>query len=102
MRTSKTISISMSPAQHEEVALLAKKENRTMSELVREALRQYQQTREQEEHRIDIELLEALRAVQEDAARKGLSSVSMSEIDAEIRAHRKDKRSRRNQLQPAR
>jgi metal-responsive CopG/Arc/MetJ family transcriptional regulator len=41
MRTSRTLSISMPPAQLKLVERLAKKENRTLSELVREALRQY-------------------------------------------------------------
>jgi metal-responsive CopG/Arc/MetJ family transcriptional regulator len=46
MRTTKTLSISLPPAQLKEAEKLAKKENRTLSELVREALRcyQYQQT----------------------------------------------------------
>ena len=46
MRTTKTLSISLSPAQLKEVESLAKKEHRTLSELIREALRRYQIERE--------------------------------------------------------
>ena len=41
MRTTKTVSISMPPAQLKAAERLAKKENRTMSELFREAFRVY-------------------------------------------------------------
>lgn len=43
MRTAKTVSISMSPEQLAATEKLAKAEHRTMSELIREALRRYQQ-----------------------------------------------------------
>jgi predicted transcriptional regulator len=46
MRTTKTLSISLSPAQLKDVEKLAKKEHRTLSELIREALRRYQIERE--------------------------------------------------------
>jgi CopG family transcriptional regulator / antitoxin EndoAI len=46
MRTSKTLSVSLPPAQLKQAEALAKKENRTMSELIREALRHYQRERE--------------------------------------------------------
>ena len=42
MRTTKTLSITLPPEMLIRAAKLAKKENRTMSELVREALRQYE------------------------------------------------------------
>ena len=45
MRTSKILSITLPPAMLKEAERLAKKENRTMSELVREALRYYQRGR---------------------------------------------------------
>lgn len=48
MRSSKILSITLPPAMLEEAERLAKKENRTKSELVREALRQYMQAREWE------------------------------------------------------
>jgi hypothetical protein len=43
MRTSRVVSITLPPALFEQAQSLAKAESRTMSELVREALRQYQQ-----------------------------------------------------------
>jgi CopG family transcriptional regulator / antitoxin EndoAI len=49
MRTTKTLSISLPPAQLKEVEKLAKKENRTLSELIREALRRYSYQRQLEE-----------------------------------------------------
>jgi metal-responsive CopG/Arc/MetJ family transcriptional regulator len=94
MRTTKTISVSMPPAQLKEVEKLAKRENRTMSELVREALRHYQRERLQEEARTS--LAAAMAAMQEDAARKGLAKLTMREINAEIAAYRKEQRQKRS------
>lgn len=45
MRTTKTLTISLSPEQFEAAEALAKLEHRSMSELFREALRFYQQER---------------------------------------------------------
>jgi CopG family transcriptional regulator / antitoxin EndoAI len=45
MRTTKTLSITLPPEMMTRATKLAKKENRTMSELVREALRQYERQR---------------------------------------------------------
>lgn len=42
MRTTKVVSITMPPPLFKQAQALAKQENRTMSELVREALRRYQ------------------------------------------------------------
>lgn len=42
MRTTKTLSVTLPSAMLTRAERLAKKENRTMSELVREALRQYE------------------------------------------------------------
>src|ERR1700722_6554928 len=89
MRTSKTLSVSMPPAQFKQVERLAKKESRTLSELVREALRQYQQ---KQQSPVNTELLAALRAVQEDARRSGLDKISKREIDAEVTAYRRERR----------
>ena len=49
MKTSKTLSITIPPEMLSRAEALAKKENRTMSELVREALRQYERQRWWEE-----------------------------------------------------
>jgi len=45
MRTTKVVSFTLPPAMFEEAQALAKQENRTMSELVREALRRYERER---------------------------------------------------------
>ena len=104
MRTSKTLSISLSPAQLKQVERLARRENRTMSELVREALRRYQQTqrREPRRQRINVELLAALRAVQEDARRAGLDKITNGQIHAEIAAYRREKRAKQARQQSPR
>jgi len=49
MRTTKTLSITLPPEMLSRAEDLAKKENRTMSELVREALRHYDRQRWWEE-----------------------------------------------------
>jgi metal-responsive CopG/Arc/MetJ family transcriptional regulator len=88
MTTSKTLSVSMPPTQLKRVARLAKKENRTLSELVREALRQYEQ---KQETSVNTDLIAALRAVQESAKRAGLDKISEREIDAEVTAYRRQR-----------
>src|SRR5437879_3136119 len=91
MRTSKTLSVSLPPAQLRRAERLAKRENRTLSEVVREALRQYEQ---KQETPINYDLITALRAVQSGAVRAGLDKLSEPEIDAEVQAFRRqqDKR----------
>ena len=89
MRTSRTLSVSMPPAQLRQAERLAKKENRTLSELVREALRQYQR---QQSSAVNTELIAALRAVQEDAKRSGLDKLPQRTINAEVSAYRRELR----------
>ncbi len=60
-----------------------------MSELVREALRQYQQ---RQEGAVNTDLLAALRAVQAEARKAGLDRLTGREIEAEISAYRRAKR----------
>ncbi|MGH9480658.1 MAG: ribbon-helix-helix protein, CopG family [Terriglobales bacterium] len=88
MRTSKTISFSLPPAQFQKAAQLARKENRTMSELIREALRRY------EDNAVSAAAARAafslaLKAVREDAERKGVNRLSLREINAEVAAVRR-------------
>ena len=59
-----------------------------MSELFREALRQYQQ---KQEAPVNTNLIAALRTVQEEARRAGLDKISQREINAEITAHRRER-----------
>jgi metal-responsive CopG/Arc/MetJ family transcriptional regulator len=89
MRTSKTISVSLPPVQLKRAEKLARKENRTMSELFREALRQYEQ---KQETPVNNDLIAALKAIQEDAQRAGLDKLSQREINAEIAASRRERK----------
>ena len=88
MRTSKTLSVSLPPAQLKRAERLARKENRTLSELVREALRHYEQ---KQQAPINYDLIAALRAVQESAKRTGLDKLTEREIDAEVTASRRER-----------
>jgi len=88
MRTTKTLSVSLPPAQLKRAERLAKRENRTLSELVREALRHYEQ---KQDSPINYDLIAALRTVQEGAKRAGLDKLTGREIDAEVTAYRKEK-----------
>ena len=92
MRTTRTVSISISPAQLQQVERLAREENRTMSELVREALRRYQEQQIRED--AGNALLAALRALQQNARRKGTSKLTRRQIRAEITSARRDRASR--------
>jgi predicted transcriptional regulator len=88
MRTTKTLSVSLPPAQFKRAERLAKKENRTLSELVREALRQYEQ---KQDNPINYDLVAALRAVQQSARLAGLDQLTEQEIDAEVTAVRQQR-----------
>lgn len=82
----KTILISFSPEQLGTAERLALRESRTISEVVAEALRRY------EEAAIPAEAFSmALKAVQRDAARKGMQRISRRQINAEIAAARKER-----------
>jgi len=93
VRTTQTLSISISPAQLRQAERLARKEHRTMSELVREALRRYQEQKSGED--VGNTLLAALRALQQDARSKGTSRLTRRQVTAEIRSARRDRASRR-------
>lgn len=95
MRTSKTISVSLPPEQLRRTERLAKRENRTLSELVREALRQYEQKREAP---INNDLIAALRAVQAGAKKAGLDKLTERQIDAEVTATRRARDKKIKQL----
>ena len=88
MRTTKTLSVSLPPNQLKEMERTAKKENRTMSELIRELYRRYVSD---EARREFGRALENLRA---EAARTPAGKLTMRQIDAEIAASRKDRRRR--------
>jgi Arc/MetJ-type ribon-helix-helix transcriptional regulator len=88
MRTTKVYSITMPPEMGKQVERLARKENRTMSELVREALRRYQQQPAILDVREYIRQLAptppAFRAIRQDARRKGADKLTMRQIDQEV------------------
>ena len=49
-----------------------------------------------------VEALKSLKALQEDAKRRGLDKINMDEINAEIAAYRREKRLRRTTGQKTR
>ena len=67
---------------------LAKREKRTLSELVGEALSKYELMQEMN---LDFELLAALRAVQKSAKQAGLDKMTEEEIDDEVTAYRRER-----------
>ncbi len=83
MRESKVRSFSLPPAQLKEIEARAKKENRTLSELIREALRRYLYERD----------LEDLRAKsQAKAARLGITEADVIPLIHQLRRERRDKK----------
>ena len=88
MRTTKNLTVSLPPAVKRDMERTAKKENRTMSELVRETWRRYQLTQQAS---INFDLIAALRAVQDSAKRAGLDKLTEREINAEVIAHRRER-----------
>jgi predicted transcriptional regulator len=94
MRTTKVISISLSEAQYKKAVKLAKKQNRTMSELMREALRSYEaeQQRRAEAFR---KMGEAIASMQAESVKRGLDKMTMDEINEEIAAARREMRQAR-------
>ena len=93
MRTTKVYSITMPPEMGKQAERLAKKENRTMSELMREALRRYQQPPAVLDVREYIRQLAptppALQAIRQDARRKETDKLTMGQIDREVAAVRR-------------
>jgi hypothetical protein len=92
MRTTKVYSITMPPEMARQAERLAKQENRTMSELMREAFRRYRQPSVVLDVREYIRQLAPTpppyRAIREDARRKGSDKLSMRQIDREVAAVR--------------
>jgi Arc/MetJ-type ribon-helix-helix transcriptional regulator len=94
--TTKTVSISLPPRQIKEMERIAKKENRTMSELLREAFRRYVQPQAR-----PATVVEALHLVREDARQKETNRLTQKEINAEIAADRGQHRGRKKLERPA-
>src|SRR5437660_12403652 len=96
MRTAKFVTISLPAEQLKTAERIARKENRTMSELFREALRRYQQP--QEDWRPSASALaqfkELVRLIRDDAKTTGLDKMTKAEIHAEVEAARKETRTK--------
>lgn len=107
-RTTKVYSITMPPDMARQAEQLAKKESRTMSELMREAFRRYQI--EATERRLLSDPLrsrhlaqfqELLTELQREAKQKGLNKRSMREINDEIATVRKARARKKSSKRPA-
>jgi len=101
MRTTKVYSITMPPDMAKQAEALAKKENRTMSELMREALRRYQQPQPmlldvREYIRQLAPTPPAYRAIREDARRKGTDKLNTQQIDREVALARRQRRAKKS------
>ena len=92
MRTTRTLSDSLPPSQLKDMERTARKENRTMSELVRELYRRYVSDEARREFGCALEELRA------EAAKAPAGKLTMRRIDAEIAAARRA----RKQKHPAR
>ena len=96
MRTSKTVSISLPPTQLKEAERMAKKQNRTMSELFREAFRTYQEQEVTKQYQLQ-KLKSLFEQTQSEAERNGTASITDEEINTEIKAYRQEKRQQQYQ-----
>ncbi len=94
MRTTKVYSITMPPDLARKAERLAKKESRTMSELMREALRRYDQAQASASPAMS-EVLTLLRA---EARVASLSRMSKRDIDKAIAQTRSEMRTEKRPL----
>ena len=86
MRTTKTLSVSLPQSQLRDMARTARKENRTMSDLVGELYRRYVSD---EARRAFARAVGTLRT---EAARTSAVKLTMRQIDAEIAAARRERK----------
>jgi predicted DNA-binding protein len=93
MRTTKVYSITMPPNLAKQAERLARKENRTMSELMREAFRRYAQDTARQQQLQDLKL--AVNALREEAKQTGADKLTMRQINAEIAAGRESRPERK-------
>ena len=94
MRTTKVYSITMPPDLARKAERLAKKESRTMSELMREALRRYDQA----QNSAPPAMAEVLALLRTEARVRGLGRISKREIDKAISETRGEMRMERRPL----
>jgi predicted DNA-binding protein len=86
VRTTKVYSITMPPEMAKQAERLARKESRTMSELMREAFRRYQQ----QEATKPASMVEALALLRAEAKVKGLDKLTKREINAAVAETRRE------------
>ena len=96
MRTTKNLTVSLPPAQLRDMQRMARKENRTMSELVRETFRRYQEDRQlaadPARARRLLELKQAVQELRNEAATSGLTA---RRITSEVETYRRQKQQNR-------
>jgi predicted transcriptional regulator len=86
MRNTKVYSITMPPELAKQAERLAKKESRTMSELMREAFRRYQQ----QETTKPANLAEVLALLRSEARVKGLDQLTKQDISEAVAEARQE------------
>ncbi len=108
-RTSRIYSITMPPEMGRQAEQLAKRESRTMSELMREAFRCYQRQAEDRRMLADparrrnlAALKEAVTRLREEAADTRVGTLTARQFDVEIAASRKPRAARKNLNKAAR
>ena len=88
MRSTKTLSVSIPPSQLKDMEQTAKKENRTMSELIRELYRRYVADEGRRE------FARALERLRTETAKTPAGKLTARQIDAEITAARRARKRR--------
>src|SRR5690349_13196368 len=92
MRTTKNLTVSLPPAMLRDMEEVAKRENRTLSELVRENFRRAQQQQDIDIYQLIRLLAPApaeLQAMWQEAKRKGTDKLTMADINREVAAVRR-------------
>jgi hypothetical protein len=88
--TSGLVEVRISQSSYERLRQYASRENRSITELVEESIQQAEERREAMRRSAD-----AMRSLQEEAARNGTASMTMDEINEEIAAARREMASAR-------
>ncbi len=90
MRTTKSVTISLPPTQLKNAERLARKQNRTMSELFREGLRRLEQEEEWRPSPVALaQFGELVKLMRQDAKGAGMDKITEAEIEAEVEAGRR-------------
>jgi hypothetical protein len=102
MRTTKSLTISLPPAQLRDMERTAKRENRTLSELLRETYRRYQREEEDRLLAADsvrrqrlLDLKQTVLELRKEARKTGVNKLTNRQINAEIEAYRQEKRGKK-------